>query len=108
MKRGEIWWANLPLPAGRRPVVLVSRRDAYAVRHKVTVAEVSTVIRAIASEVSLGRSDGMPKVCVINTDNLVTIPKSLLESKLVALRPQQLEALDTALSFSLGLDRSNQ
>lgn len=104
MRRGEIWWARLPLPAGRRPVALVSRDDAYAVRQRVTVAEVSTVIRAIASEVALGRSDGMPKVCVINTDNLVTIDKTLLESKLVSLRAEKVAELEAALAFSLGLD----
>ena len=104
MRRGEIWWARLPLPAGRRPVALVSRDDAYAVRQRVTVAEVSTVIRAIASEVALGRPDGMPRACVINTDNLVTIDKTLLESKLVSLRAEKLAELEAALAFSLGLD----
>ncbi len=104
MRRGEIWWARLPLPAGRRPVVLLSRDDAYAVRQKVTVAEVSTVVRAIASEVSLGKADGMPRPCVINTDNVVTIPKSLLESKLTSLGARRVDELNAALAFSLGLD----
>jgi mRNA interferase MazF len=85
-------------------VVLVSRDDAYAVRTKITVAEVSTVVRAIPSEVPLGRADGVPRSCVINTDNLVTIPKSLLESKLAALRAERILELDAALRFSLGLD----
>ena len=31
MRRGEVWWADLPAPAGRRPVVLLSRNEAYAV-----------------------------------------------------------------------------
>ena len=104
MRRGEIWWARLPLPAGRRPVVLVSRDDAYAVRLKVTVAEISTIVRAIPSEISLGRSDGMPKPCVINTDNLVTIAKTYLETKIVSLSPPRVDELDAALAFSLGLD----
>ena len=29
MRQFEIWWANLPAPAGRRPVLLLSRNDAY-------------------------------------------------------------------------------
>jgi mRNA interferase MazF len=103
MKRGEIWWANLPLPAGRRPVALISRDAAYAIRLNVTVAEVSTVIRVLPSEVSLGRSDGLPRACVINADNVVTIPKALLDSKLVSLRPARVAELDAALAFSLGL-----
>lgn len=32
MKRGEVWWAQLPSPVGRRPVVLLSRDTAYRVR----------------------------------------------------------------------------
>ena len=103
MRRGEIWWAKMPLPAGRRPVVLLSRDAAYAVRSAITVAEVSTVVRGIASEILLGARDGMPRKCVANTDNLVTIPKTWLESKLCDLRGAKLAALDTALKYSLGL-----
>ncbi len=103
MNRGEIWWAKLPAPAGRRPVVLVSRGSAYAVRTSVTVVEVSRTIRAIESEVPLGARDGLPKRCVANADNLVTIPKTWLHERVAALRPQKLAALDEALRFSLGL-----
>jgi mRNA interferase MazF len=103
MRRGEIWWAQLALPAGRRPVALVSRDAAYLVRSSVTVAEVSTVVRAIPSEITLGTRDGMPRPCVINTDNLVTIPKALLESHITSLSKTKLEQLDAALQFSLGM-----
>lgn len=103
MKRGEVWWAKLPLPAGRRPVVLVSRDAAYAVRSAVTVAEVSTVVRGIPTEVALGKRDGLPKKCVINADNLVTIPKTWLESRLTSLPTDKTAALDAALRFALGL-----
>lgn len=103
MRRGELWWARLDLPAGRQPVVLVSRDAAYSIRLSVTVAEVSTVVRAIASEVLLGKRDGMPRPCVINTDNLVTIPKTLLESHIASLSTARLDQLDAALRFSLGL-----
>jgi mRNA interferase MazF len=104
MRRGEIWWAQLALPAGRRPVALVSRDAAYKIRSSVTVAEVSTMVRTIPSEVMLGVRDGMPRPCVINTDNLVTIPKILLESPITSLTAAKLKQLDTALAFSLGLD----
>jgi mRNA interferase MazF len=103
VKRGDIWWARLPDPAGRRPVVLVSRDSAYAVRGSVTVVEVSQTIRGIASEVPLGKRDGLPRRCAANTDNVVTIPKTWLESRIAALRSEKASALDTALRFSLGL-----
>lgn len=98
-----MWWARLPLPAGRRPVVLLSRDSAYAVRTSITVAEVSTVIRAISSEVLLGKREGLPRRCVVNTDSLVTIPKAWLDTPIGPLPHDKLSALDAALKFSLGL-----
>lgn len=103
MKRGEIWWARMPEPAGRRPVVLVSRESAYAVRTSVTVVEVSTTIRGIPSEVSLGARDGMKRKCVANADNVLTIPKRWLEARVAPLRAEKQAELDAALRFSLGL-----
>jgi len=41
MRRGEIWWAELPAPGGRRPVLLLSRNEAYVVRQLVTVAPIT-------------------------------------------------------------------
>lgn len=103
MKRGEVWWARLPEPAGRRPVVLVSRDSSYAVRASVTVLEVSRTSRGIPTEVSLGKRDGLPCRCVANADNLVTIPKVWLESRLTSLRTDKVAALDRALCFALEL-----
>jgi mRNA interferase MazF len=104
MRRGEIWWARLPLPAGRRPVALISRDAAYAIRLAITIAEVSTTVRGIRSEVALAPRDGMPRSCVIQTDNLSTIPKTLLETKIVSLAKAKLDELDEALRYALGLE----
>ena len=60
MRRGEVWWAELASPAGRRPVLLLSRNDAYDVRELVTVAPVATRIRHIPSKVPLSPEDGLP------------------------------------------------
>ena len=73
MKRGEIWWTELEPPAGKRPVVLLSRDEAYAVRSLVTIAPVTTRIRGIAAEVPLTVEDGMPQACVVNLDVITTI-----------------------------------
>lgn len=105
MKRGEIWWARLPLPAGRRPVVLVSRDAAYApVRTRVTVVEVSRTVRGIASEVALDKRDGLPQRCAANADNLATIPKAWLDERICALPPARIDALDHALRFVMQLE----
>jgi mRNA interferase MazF len=104
MKRGEIWWARMPLPAGRRPVVLVSRDSSYAVRSSITVVEVSRMLRGIPTEVPLGKREGLPRKCAANADNLLTIPKTWLETRIAPLPGGKLEALDAALRFALALD----
>ena len=101
MRRGEIWWARVDK---RRPVVLVSRNEAYDVRAMVIVALATTTVRSFASEVKLGRREGLPRECVVNCDWLVTIPKSDLIERAGSLSASKVRALDEALAFSLGLD----
>lgn len=103
MRRGEVWWAALPLPAGRRPVVLASRELAYAVRARVTVVEVTTRSRGLETEVALGAREGLPKACWANADNLATIDKRWLVERIGALGREKIKALDRALALALGL-----
>jgi mRNA-degrading endonuclease toxin of MazEF toxin-antitoxin module len=51
MKQYELWWATLPAPAGRRPVLLLSRNAAYSYLNKFATVEVTSTIRRIAVEV---------------------------------------------------------
>ena len=76
----EIWWTRLPEPAGRRPVLLLGRSVALAYLARVLVVEVTTTIRVIPQEVSLGRREGLPRPCVANLDALRTIPRSSLDA----------------------------
>ena len=103
MRRGEVWWADLPVPAGRRPVVLLSRNEAYAVRELVTVAPVTTRVRQIPTEVVLGVAEGLPKPCVTNLDTITTIPKQALSERITVLSPEKLTAVERAVKFALGL-----
>jgi mRNA interferase MazF len=100
MRRGEVWWAELPLPLGRRLVVLLSRDEAYAVRNAITVAEVTTTMRGIPVEVALGPEDGLPKRCVVNLDTIATIRKELLVERVTILRNEKIEQINTAIKFS--------
>ncbi len=103
MRRGDVWWADLPAPAGRRPVLLLSRDEAYAIRSQITVAPVSTRIRDIPTEVLLGPQDGMPRACAVNLDSIATIAKASLRDQITALSPQNVRAVDEAVHFALGL-----
>ena len=103
MKRGDVWWAKLPAPIGRRPVVLLSRNSAYAVRDSVTVAPVTRTVYGIPVEVPLGPEEGLPKACVVNLDSVLTIPKRTLERPIGSLPPHKMVELDQSLKFALGL-----
>ena len=105
MKRGEIWWAELEPPAGKRPVVLLSRDEAYAVRSLVIIAPVTTRIRGIAAEVPLTVEDGMPQACAVNLDVITTIPKDCLHSRRAILNRNKLKEIEAAIHFAMGLDQ---
>jgi mRNA interferase MazF len=103
MKRGEVWWASLPAPIGKRPVVLLSRDEAYAVRNAVTVADVTRTIRGIPVEVPLGPEDGLPTRCAANLDTIMTIRKELLTKRIALLTNEKMAEIQKAVKFALDL-----
>ena len=103
MRRGEIWLADFPLPIKKRPVVLISRNQAYSLLEAYTAAIVTSTVRAIPCEVALGAENGLSRHCVVNCDNIHTIPKSRLIKRLGLLTSEQEKELNEALCFSLEL-----
>lgn len=103
MQRGEVWWADLPLPVGRRPVLIVTRASAVTARNQVVVAQITRTRHGIASEVELTRNDGMPSDSVINCDVLLTVPKDRLLRPITVLTPAKLTAVGSALRFALDI-----
>jgi mRNA interferase MazF len=103
LKRGEVWWADLPAPVGRRPVVLLSRNKAIEVRQSVTVVPVTTKIRNLPTEIQLGRDDGMPRDCAANADVIVTIQKTSLVDPICVLSREKMTSLERAVKFALAL-----
>ena len=103
MHKGEVWWVNLPSPIGKRPVVLLSRDEAYSLRNAVTVAEVTSTIRNIPVEVNLGKEDGLSKKCVINLDSIITIRQELLTEKITYLASEKIDQLNKAIKFALDI-----
>jgi len=76
----DIWWTRLPEPAGRRPVLVLTRTAALAYLNRVLVVEVTTTIRGITQEVPLGRREGLPRTCVANLDAIRSVPRLALDS----------------------------
>jgi mRNA interferase MazF len=104
MRRGEVWWAEQPEPIGKRPVVLLSRDEAYQVRNAVTVAQITTAIRNIPVEVLLDEKDGLPQQCVANLDTITTIRKAILSKRICSLSSERMEQIDKAIKFALAIE----
>jgi mRNA interferase MazF len=102
VKQFEIWWAELPEPAGRRPILLLSRDDAYSYLSKFIAVEITSTVRRIASEVPLGEEEGLPKVCVANCDSLRMVPRNSLSSRAGRLSPDREIEVKRALGAALG------
>ena len=102
MKQFEIWWANLPEPVGRRPVLLMSRNDAYEYLSKFIAVEITSTVRGIASEISLGDDEGLPKTCAANCDSLRMVPRSSLTRLAGKLPPERWVEAKRAMGAVLG------
>ena len=103
MDRSEVWWADLPPPIGRRPVLILTRSAAVAVRNQVVIAQITTTVHGIPAEVALTRADGMPRDCVVNCDVLMTVPKARLTSRIAKLTPAKMDEVQRALKFAMEL-----
>lgn len=104
MRRNEIYWADLGPPAGRRPVCVVTRDAAITALDRVTCAPLTRTIRGIDSEVEVGLEQGLSERAVINCDNLITVPKTALDTRPVgALDDTTRARLDQALRYALDI-----
>ncbi|MGC9969762.1 MAG: type II toxin-antitoxin system PemK/MazF family toxin [Bryobacteraceae bacterium] len=104
MTQYEIWWAELPAPAGKRPVLLLSRPDSYEYLNKFVAAEITTTIRHIPVEVSLGPAEGLAKKCAANCDNLRTVSRSSLFKRAGVLARAREAEVKRAVGYALAWD----
>lgn len=103
MNRGDVYEVEAP-GLGRRPAVILTRQVAIPLLSNVTVAAVTTRIRAIPTEVLLGAVHGLEQDSVVNCDNIFTVPKDALVRRRGSLGPAELRRLDDALRIALELD----
>ena len=112
MRRGEVWWASLPAPAGsgpgyRRPVVIV-QADAFnrsRIRTVIVAAVTSNLRLADApGNVRLtGRGIGLECDSVVNVSQLVTLDRAFLTERVGRVPAPKLRELDEGLRLVLAL-----
>jgi len=102
--RGDILWAELREPMGRRPVCVLTRTVAIPVLDRVTVAAITRTVRGIRSEVPVGEDEGLHEPSVVNCDDLAVVPQRSLDPEpLGHLDEDKRLALDQALRFALDI-----
>ena len=97
MKRGEVWWAELPPPVGSRPVVILTRDAVLNSIGGIVVALVTRTVRQLPTEVVLGRRQGLPVRCVANLDNVLTVPRPRLQRLMGACDADKIAELNQAI-----------
>jgi mRNA interferase MazF len=101
MRRGELWFAATP--GGDRPV-LVLTRDPVADRiGAVVVAALTRTRRGLVSELELtAAEDHVPSDCVVNFDNIHTLPRDALRRRITRLSSVRLHQACRTLRASTG------
>jgi len=87
-------------------VVVLTRSDAIGHMHNVTVAPLTRTIRDIRSEVVLSPAHGVPTVCAISLDNILTVRKQILEKPITALDEQTMQDVFAAIRFVFAMPES--
>ena len=112
MRRGEIWWADLPPPSGsgpgmRRPVVVVQANAFNESRiSTVTVLAISSnlALSAAPGNIRIKTSEsGLKRVSVINVSQVLTLDRAYLSKRVKALPTGIINSLNKGLQLSLGL-----
>jgi mRNA interferase MazF len=99
-----VWWANLPEPWGRRPLLLLARDQAYTLLSYVLAAPLTTRIRDLPTTVRLDpTADYVPDVCVVNLDMMQLIRIAWLDRYLTHLSLSRMGEIERAIHFALDL-----
>ena len=112
MKRGELWWAELPEPAGsgpgfRRPVLVIQSDDFNRSRIRTVVgAAVTTNLKlaeAPGNVILPRRGTGLPRQSVINVSQIVTLDKRFLSEPVGRVTEELMRRVDDGLRLVLSL-----
>lgn len=109
--QGEVWWADLPEPAGsgpglRRPVVVVQgdplNRSRIATVVCVPLTSNLTWAQAPGNVLLRSHATGLPKDSVANASQIVALDRALLTERVGRLSPKRLSQVLNGIDVILG------
>lgn len=86
-----------------RPVLILTREIVRPHLNRVTVAPITSTIRGLSTEVTVGRANGLDRDSVVSCDNIVTVPVTTLRQQLGFLLPAQEAQLAEAIRAAFEL-----
>jgi mRNA interferase MazF len=112
VKRGEIWWASLPVPQGsepgyRRPVVII-QSDAFN-RSRIATVIVATITSNLGLAAAPGnillrkRKTALSRDSVINVSQILNLDRRFLTEKAGRLTDKELTQVEDGMRLVLGL-----
>ncbi len=87
-----------------RPALVLTREIVVPYRKWVTVAPITSTVRGLATEITLGAANGLDHECVLSCDNIHTIEVDKIERLVGYLRADQESALTEAIKAAFDLD----
>ena len=87
-----------------RPVLILTREAVRPHLTRVTVAPITSTIRGLSTEVSVGTANGLARASVVSCDNILTVPVSAVGRRLGYLLPAQERDLSAAIQAAFELD----
>lgn len=87
-----------------RPVLILTRELVRPHLSCVTVAPITSTVRGLSTEVSVGHRNGLDNDSVVSLDNIVTIPVTALGRQIGFLLPDQEADLSIAIRNAFDLD----
>ena len=100
--RGEVWLYQFAAPDKRRPVVILSRTEALPLLRTAVVAQITSTIRGIPSEVIVGIDEGLKAPSAINLDHVQTVDKRKLHNYIGTLSEEKMQQVCRALAIATG------
>jgi mRNA interferase MazF len=101
MRRGEVWFAATP--GGDRPVLILTRDPVADRIQSVVVAALTRTRRDLVSELVLTVvDDGLPTDCVVNFDNVHTVPCTAFRRRITSLSDARMGQACRALRDAVG------
>ncbi|MBV9196404.1 MAG: type II toxin-antitoxin system PemK/MazF family toxin [Solirubrobacterales bacterium] len=101
MQRSDIWFAATP--GGDRPVLILTRDPVADTVGSVVVAALTRTRRGLVSELLLtAADDGVPSDCVVNFDNVHTLPRASFRRRVMQLSARRMAQAGRALRDAAG------